>query len=143
MTTMPDICYATHPSDGVLILIKRDETGYYNVDADKVPPLSGETVVAQCRRLNERLGVTTAERMAMEFGSLAGWTTPGADVAVHRSAAFAEDMETIDPALGGEVRTMIRSGATYEAIKDRFEASMEVRRQDELVEKAMAGEPLA
>ena len=29
--------------------------------------------------LNEKLGVTPVQRQAMEIGSMAGWTAPGAD----------------------------------------------------------------
>ena len=29
--------------------------------------------------LNEKLGVTPAQRQAMEIGSMAGWDVPGAD----------------------------------------------------------------
>lgn len=38
-----------------------------------------ERNVEEADRLNERMGVTPAQRMAMEIGSMAGWDVPGAD----------------------------------------------------------------
>ena len=52
------------------------ESGYYPSEwetGDK------ERNVEEADRLNERMGVTPAQRMAMEIGSMAGWDVPGAD----------------------------------------------------------------
>ena len=73
---LPELCFSTLASNGQLICIRRGESGYYPSEwetGDK------ERNVEEADRLNERLGVTPAQRMAMEIGSMAGWDVPGAD----------------------------------------------------------------
>jgi hypothetical protein len=70
---LPDFCWVTHRADNTAVLVKRGERGYYPTDYD--PPLPGEMV----SELNERLGVSKAQEMAMEAGSLFGWHIPAAD----------------------------------------------------------------
>ena len=73
---LPELCFSTLQTTGQLICIRRGESGYYPSEwetGDK------ERNVEEADRLNERLGVTPAQRLAMEIGSMAGWDVPGAD----------------------------------------------------------------
>ena len=73
---LPELCFSTLASTGQLICIKRGETGYYPSDWDTGDK---ERNVEMADELNENLGVTPAQRQAMEIGSMAGWDVPGAD----------------------------------------------------------------
>lgn len=120
--TLPELCFAVHPTDRTLIIIKREQDGYFPADPAKWPRHDGDTVEAQARRANDRMGVTTAQRMAMEMGSIAGWNVPGAKVVPHLGRALVEDLNTVDKTLGDEAHKMLKNGATYEEVRDRFKA---------------------
>lgn len=124
MEALPETCFAQHIMDDSLILIRRGESGFVPA-ADKWPPVPGEPIEAQVRRLNERMGVTTAQRMAMVMGSIAGrFDLPGAHPDQHLGRAFVEDLNSVEPTLGYEASTMLRDGATYEQVRDRFKSIM-------------------
>ena len=81
-----------------LILIRRGEKGYWPTEG------YGARSEELVDLFNARLGVTPAERAAMEFGSLFGFDLPGARPEVH------DNVPSVDP------------GETREAYLDRVRA---------------------
>ena len=73
---LPELCFSTLQTTGQLICIRRGESGYYPSEWDTEDK---ERNVELADELNEKLGVTPAQRQAMEIGSMAGWDVPGAD----------------------------------------------------------------
>ena len=73
---LPALCFSTLPSTGDLICIKRGESGYYPSDWNTDDHQKNKELADYN---NQRLGVTVAQRQAMECGSMHGWSVPGAD----------------------------------------------------------------
>lgn len=78
LSKLPEVCYGTLLSDGSLILLKRDETGYWPTEGYSTNGLF-LTFSDVADMLNEKMGVTKAQRAAMELGSIAGFDAPGAN----------------------------------------------------------------
>ena len=74
LTKLPEMCYTVLKSTNELIVVKRGEKGYYP-QREENAPWAPESV----DHLNERLGVTKAQEMAMQAGSMFGWDIPGSD----------------------------------------------------------------
>lgn len=74
MQQLPEICYATLPSTGEVIIIKKDQQGYVPFDN----PLN-----QSARELNAEIGVNAGQESAMRVGSMFGFHVPGADPALY------------------------------------------------------------
>lgn len=80
LAKLPEHCYSVHNVSGEVVLLKRGQTGYY--------PFDNQGYVAELVPFyNARLGVTPAETVAMEIGSMVGFGVPGADPDAHRQHA--------------------------------------------------------
>ena len=78
---LPELCFSVLPGSGELICIKRGESGYYRSDWSTDDRKQNQELADYN---NEKLGVTPAQRMAMETGSMHGWEVPGADPASYQ-----------------------------------------------------------
>ena len=75
-STLPDKCYITLIDTGLVVILKRGETGFYKTD---IPFSSKEEAKTLVDEYNKKLGVTKAQAEAMKAGSMFGWTCPAAD----------------------------------------------------------------
>ena len=73
---LPELCFSILPGSGQLVCIKRGESGYHSSDWSTADP---EKNCELANFNNWKLGVTQAQRLAMEFGSMFGWDATGAD----------------------------------------------------------------
>ena len=73
---LPEWCYSTLLDTGMVIILKRGETGYYKTD---IPFTSKENARVLADEYNRRMGVTKAQEAAMSAGSMFGFHVPGAD----------------------------------------------------------------
>lgn len=74
--SLPEQCYSTLPGSGDIIIIKRNEQGYYKTD---IPTESKDMARLIVNQYNEKLGVSKAQEEAMRTGSMFGFAVPGAD----------------------------------------------------------------
>lgn len=92
LAKLPELCYATNPSlsgDGdAIVILKRGERGVHPYIA------ASAKADAHADLLNARMGVTPAERRAMEMGSMFGWDIPGADPDRHEAKVTRQDGES-------------------------------------------------
>lgn len=73
---LPEQCWGVLYSSNELILIKRGVKGYFPQREENAP-----YPVENVDHLNNSLGVTKGQRMAMEQGSMFGWDTPASNPA--------------------------------------------------------------
>lgn len=78
LAKLPLECYALLPSTGQLINIRRGESGYYPMRAHG-EHVFGQAAIELAAELNSSLGITDAQRRAMESGSMFGWDVPAAN----------------------------------------------------------------
>jgi len=74
LKSLPDKCYGVLQSTNELIVIQRGVMGYFPQRPENAP-WGAENVDI----LNERLGVTKGQRIAMENGSMFGWDIPASN----------------------------------------------------------------
>lgn len=75
-STLPDKCYSTLIDTGLVVILKRGETGFYKTN---IPFSSKKEAQALADEYNKKLGVTKAQAEAMKAGSMFGWACPAAD----------------------------------------------------------------
>lgn len=76
LSKLPPQSFATLPGNAKLVIgIHRGVPGYTPLNMHD----TAEEAEAQAKRLNDRRGVTNAQREAMLVGSMFGWHVPGAD----------------------------------------------------------------
>lgn len=120
LAALPEICYGIHTMDNSLVLIKRGESGYWPTYED-----CAASTDEAANLLNDKRGVTRAQRRAMEMGSMFGFHVPGANPAAHETRIFIADLTTVDQRLADEAEAMHKTGATYAEIHERFTAIFE------------------
>lgn len=74
LQNLPEKCYGVLASTNELIVIKRGQSGYYPQRPENAP-----WGVENVDILNERMGVTKGQRVAMEMGSMFGWDIPASN----------------------------------------------------------------
>ncbi|WP_312104046.1 hypothetical protein [Pygmaiobacter massiliensis] len=75
-SSLPEQCYSSLLDTGMVVILKRGETGYYKTD---IPFTDKESAKALVREYNDKLGVSKAQEAAMQTGSMFGFQVPGAD----------------------------------------------------------------
>ena len=74
---LPPICYGLHPTENLVVCLMFGEEGYFPYFQND--GASRETLENMVTFLNTALGVTNAQRKAMEFGSMFGFDKKGAN----------------------------------------------------------------
>lgn len=73
---LPRECYSTVPSTGELIILKRGKKGYFQTTEDTGDKLQNQKIAEFNNHIR---GISPAQVMAMEVGSMFGFDVPGAD----------------------------------------------------------------
>ncbi len=82
ISLLPEYCFSSDNVTRKLIRIKAGESGFYPAHTHpevKIAARHLENIDDLADRLNAEMGVTKAQREAMEIGSMWGWEVPGAN----------------------------------------------------------------
>jgi len=82
LSKLPAKCYAVLLTNDHLIMIKAGESGYYRLPQDfpkRECAINNLSMDQLAEAWNKEMGVTPAQREAMEIGSMFGWEVPGAN----------------------------------------------------------------
>ncbi len=96
---LPEMCFSTLAGTGELICIKRGESGYYRSDWNTSDRDRNQEIADEG---NQSLGVTAAQRKAMEAGSMFGWGCPAADPKNYKQEQTGAPAEAQEHDLDGE-----------------------------------------
>ncbi len=75
-SSLPELCYSNLLETGVVVILKRGETGYFPTKFPVTDPETAKELIMQC---NRKLGVSPAQFEAMKAGSMFGFQAPVAD----------------------------------------------------------------
>lgn len=78
---LPEECFGVNLVEQAVVRLKRGESGYWPATGPSEQPQGTEDLDACANRLNAELGVSVAQRKAMEMGSIFGFDVPGANPA--------------------------------------------------------------
>ena len=85
---LPRECYSTVPSTGELIILKCGKKGYFQTAEDTGDKLQNQKIAEFNNHIR---GISPAQVMAMEVGSLFGFDVPGADPQIYFDEARPAD----------------------------------------------------
>jgi len=91
MSELPEMCISHNSEIGEYILIKKNESGYFETDI---------TTEDEARSINDYYKVTEEQRLAMEAGSMWGWDVSAADPEHKLNKFIAEKNRQSGDALG-------------------------------------------
>ncbi len=75
-SSLPESCYSTLLDTGMIVILKRGETGYYPTDIPYKDKAEAKEIVDE---MNGKGGVSKAQSEAMKAGSMFGFQCPAAD----------------------------------------------------------------
>ena len=81
---LPEFYFFVLPDTGQLVTIKRNERGYYHSDWSTNDKVRNQEIADF---QNRKLGITPAQRQAMECGSMFGWKSLGANPQLYMDKA--------------------------------------------------------
>ena len=81
---LPEFYFFVLPDTGELVTIRRNEHGYHRSDWNTSDKIRNQEIADF---QNKKLGITPAQRQAMECGSMFGWSSPGANPQLYLNKA--------------------------------------------------------